>query len=498
MARKTKTSDIIIIKRKTLRTLAITIMIIGVITVLIANSQDEGTKAQKSKVIREPAVAGTWYPSSAEEMEAQLNQFYANAQQETLPGELKALVVPHAGYIYSGQVAANGFNLVNENIETVIILAPAHRVPFKGVSTPNATHYKTPLGEIPISEKAFEMLENEQLIVSIPEAHLQEHAIEAELPLLQHKLNDFEIIPLLVGDADPEQLAQVVLKYLDDKTLIVVSTDLSHYYPYGKAVNIDKNCIDAIPALNFEAMEPCEACGKKPALALMHIAQTKGWKGKLIDYKNSGDTAGEKSAVVGYASIAFHEEGISEEAKQILLDIARTTIENHLSGKELPKLTPGEYPESIKKVQGCFVTLNKGEEQALRGCIGHILPQTELYNCVQQNAVSAAVNDRRFQPVQYSELDDIEIEISVLSVPKLVEFSTPPELLDKLTPLKDGVVIEYNGRTSTYLPQVWEQLPIKEDFLSRLCQKQGSPSDCYARQGVKIYSYQAEVFAESK
>ncbi|MEM2955038.1 MAG: AmmeMemoRadiSam system protein A [Candidatus Nanoarchaeia archaeon] len=284
-------------------------------------------------------------------------------------------------------------------------------------------------------------------------------------------------------------------KYIDENTLIIASSDLSHYYPYEEARSLDAFCINSIPSLDFENMKYCEACGKIPILTLMHLAKKFGWEGKLVDYKNSGDITGEKTRVVGYASIVFYEKGYySDEERRFLIKLARQVLEKYLLEKTVIQIKENEITPKMKEVRGCFVTLKKFGN--LRGCIGHILPQEELYKCVIDNAINAAVNDIRFKPVTYDELKDIKIEISVLTVPKQLSFSSSEELLNKLRPNLDGVVIRYQGRTSTYLPQVWEMIPDKQEFLSELCLKQGSPPDCWKRPGVVIEVYQAEVWEE--
>ena len=188
------------------------------------------------------------------------------------------------------------------------------------------------------------------------------------------------------------------------------------------------------------------------------------------------------------------QEPLTEAEQEFLLTLARQTLEEILSGHTIPEMDEGQLTPKLREVQGCFVTLNK--PSGLRGCIGHILPQVPLYQCVAQNAISAALYDRRFLPVTYDELGDIHIDISVLSVPERLEFSSPQDLIDRLRPGVDGVVLRYQDRTSTYLPQVWYQLPDKEEFLSHLCVKQGSPADGWSRPGLTIETYQTFVFEE--
>jgi AmmeMemoRadiSam system protein B/AmmeMemoRadiSam system protein A len=462
------------------------------ILLIVSGCISSQKEIKKEMIIKKPNVAGYFYPKDKDELSSMISAYLSYPEKNFT--KIKGIVSPHAGYIYSGPVAAYGYKQIeNEDYETVIIIAPSHYSHFYGFSIPNATHYETPLGLVEFSEKNEELRKDSNFFYDLS-IHEKEHAIEVQIPFLQKVLKKFKIIPIVVGDIEPKTLADILSKYIDDKTLVIASSDLSHYHSYEEARSIDAFCVNSIPILDFENMKYCEACGKIPILTLMYLAKKFGWEGKLIDYRNSGDTSGDKSRVVGYASIIFYEKGYSHEEKEFLLKLARETLENYLSGKKIRIPEESELTEKLKEVRGCFVTLNKFGN--LRGCIGHIIPQEELYKCVIDNAINAAVNDPRFRPVSYEELKDIKIEISVLSLPKPLFYSSQQELLEKLRPRVDGVVIKYKGRTSTYLPQVWEMIPNKEDFLSELCLKQGSPSDCWKKEDVVIETYQAEVWEE--
>ncbi|RKX57842.1 MAG: hypothetical protein DRP29_07725 [Thermodesulfobacteriota bacterium] len=475
----------------------IIVFIIIIILALIVFAPRSLKIPSKEKIVREPVVAGTWYPGNKEELKSTVNKYYENSERLNI-SSIKALIVPHAGYVYSGQVAANGFNQLNKNYKKVFIIATNHAqgAYVNGISIPNATHYKTPLGEVKVSEIAPELLKQE-LFVNVPQAHTT-HVIEIELPFLQQKLRDFEIIPLVTGSLNLEQIKQAadaLSKYIDEDSLIVISSDLSHYHPYEDAVKLDTTCIKNIESMNFEESTKCEACGIYAILILMDIAKRNEWKAKIIDYKNSGDVTGDKSRVVGYSSIVFYsekEELLTKEEQKFLLNLARETVESYVKNKKKPKVDETKLTPAMKKVQGCFVTLNKNND--LRGCIGHILPQEELYKCIIDNAVNAAVNDHRFNPVTEDELNDIEIEISVLTVPQRLEFSSGDDLKNKLRPNIDGIVLKSGFHQSTYLPQVWEQIPNKESFLSNLCMKGGMAIDCWKDKSTEVYTYQAFVF----
>jgi AmmeMemoRadiSam system protein A len=253
-------------------------------------------------------------------------------------------------------------------------------------------------------------------------------------------------------------------------------------------------------------MQNEEACGALPVVTLMHLAQQKGWKTKLLDYRNSGDTSGDRSGVVGYAAIAFYESvepdesaetaerELTEKEQEYLIDLARKTLVEGVTNKKLAKVEESDVPERLRQRGACFVTLNKDDE--LRGCIGHIFACRPLYQSVMENAVQAALADRRFPPVEAKELDDIEIEISILTSPKCIEFDSPKDLLTKLRPGTDGVVFGMRGKRATYLPQVWEQIPKKEEFLSQLAKKAKLEPTAWKDPDAAFLTYQVQAFHE--
>ncbi|MFH1641344.1 MAG: AmmeMemoRadiSam system protein B [Nanoarchaeota archaeon] len=474
------------------------LVIIIIILLVLIFSKTTGTKKE---IVRSAVVAGSWYPGDKAALDSAINGYFNNSIDVSINGDVKALIVPHAGYVYSGQVASNGYNQLNKNYTKIIIIGTNHAqgAAVNGISIPNVTHYETPLGKVKVSDITDELLKN-GLFVNVPAAH-STHIIEIQLPFLQKKLSDFEIIPLVTGALDQSQIqtaADILSKYIDSETLIVVSSDLSHYYSYDDAVKLDSSCIKSIEAMDFMQAANCKACSIYAVLILMELSQRNSWHGKILDYKNSGDTAGDKSRVVGYGSIAFYdakEEILTKAEQEYLLATARRTLTEYLNTGKIENTDAAQFSSALKKVQGCFTTLNK--DHYLRGCIGHILPQEELYKCVIDNAVNAAVHDPRFNPVTYEELEDIDIEISVLSVPQKLDFDSGDDLLNQLQPGIDGVVIQQGARQSTYLPQVWDNFRSKEEFLSSLCKKGGMAIDCWDNLSTQVYTYHAFVFSES-
>ena len=260
--------------------------------------------------IRRPAVAGAFYPDEPGELKGMIGGFLEKAGNVKLEGRLRGLVVPHAGYIYSGPVAAFGYKLLagqKPQASKIILIGPSHYAGFFGAAESGAAFWQTPLGIVKAGS-LMDKIGKSEAIHRIPQAHEQEHCIEVQLPFLQSVLKkDFTIYPIVTGEVSPTVLANEVAGVIDDQTLIIASSDLSHYNPYEKAVRLDSICNRAVPALDIGTMEDSgDACGKTGILSLMHIAKKMKWKGKMLDYRNSGDTAGPKDAVVGYGCYAFY------------------------------------------------------------------------------------------------------------------------------------------------------------------------------------------------
>lgn len=475
---------------------------------LSARAQTEPDKSAPEVLprrVREPAVAGSFYPDDSESLRAEVDSLIAQAKARNIPG-LRALVCPHAGYRYSGPVAASGFKqLVGLKFERVVVMAPSHHVLFNGVAIPDVEALRTPLGLIPMSGAARKLTAEAPFVIdSAP--HAREHALEVELPFLQRVLGRFELVPLVFGEVDEAVVAKSLNALVDANTFFVASSDLSHYFPYEKANELDRVTVDAILKLDVEALTAKgQACGKSPVLALLHLARLRGWKTLLLDYRNSGDTAGDRSRVVGYAAIAFFEEpssqpvppplSVSKEDQHTLLRLARTALVHAVRDGKLVD-TPSGLPGRLLERKGSFVTLTIDGE--LRGCIGNIFPEMPLAQAIVHNARSAALSDPRFSPVTPEELSSIDIEVSILSVPESLSFSSPPELLQKLKPHQDGVVLNIGQHRATFLPQVWEQLPTATEFLDHLAAKAGLPQDAWRGHNTQIMIYRVDAFKESE
>jgi hypothetical protein len=258
--------------------------------------------------IRKPAVADAFYPGEPDDLKKMIDGFLKDAKAVKVTGKLRALIVPHAGYVYSGPIAAFGYKLLakEKNISKVLLIGPSHYAGFFGAAESGADAWQTPLGIVKCGKLGI----RSELISSIPEAHAPEHNLEVQIPFLQTAMQNknFIIYPILTGEVSPESLANALLDFIDDKTLIIASSDLSHYLPYDVAKEKDAVTINAIKTQNIKTLDTKgDACGITAILTLLFIAKSKAWKCKLLDYRNSGDTAGSKEGVVGYSAFIFYE-----------------------------------------------------------------------------------------------------------------------------------------------------------------------------------------------
>ncbi|MBN2196930.1 MAG: AmmeMemoRadiSam system protein B [Polyangiaceae bacterium] len=261
-----------------------------------------------SGAIREPAVADRFYRGDSAALAADVDRYLGQAKERALP-ELRALIVPHAGYVFSGPVAGEGFRqLRGRAYETVFVLAPSHHAAFRGVSVGDYSAYRTPLGLVRVAALA-RALPGVDPFTWVPDAELQEHALEVQLPFLQRTLADFALVPLLFGAVDPARVARALAPRLDRDTLVVASSDLSHYHPYDEAVALDRATLDGIVALDVDRVGEESACGRLPIMTVIHLARQLGWRAELLDYRNSGDTSGNRLRVVGYGAVAFVARG---------------------------------------------------------------------------------------------------------------------------------------------------------------------------------------------
>lgn len=466
--------------------------------------------------VRPAEFAGTWYPGDAETLRRTIDQLLSQVNLRIGPSEGTpfGLVVPHAGYVYSGAVAAAGFKqLEGHAIDTAVIISADHQQP---LSQPMSVYaeggFATPMGVVPVDvDLAQGLIAAEPRIKADASAHAREHVIEIELPFLQRVCPECKIVPILMGDDTDETinaLAAALLKVLPGRRAVVIaSSDLSHYPSALDAREVDAATIDAILTGNpsrvrhtiaqsmdrgYANLFTC-ACGEAAILTTMQVAQGLGADTiTLLRYANSADAPGGQSEqVVGYGAMLFwhyRPPELNPARQQELLHLARTTIGAYLESGQMPDYQTTD--SELVRPLGAFVTLKKEEE--LRGCIGHMQADTPLWQVVQNMAIAAATTDPRFPPLTRAELDQVEVEISVLS---------PLNRLDNWEDIQvgtHGLVLDYHGQRGVFLPQVpVEQGWDRTQYLDNLCLKAGVPTSCWRDPAAKLYTFTAIVFGET-
>ncbi|MCD6354716.1 MAG: AmmeMemoRadiSam system protein B [Prolixibacteraceae bacterium] len=466
---------------------------------------------------REAAFAGQFYPGTKDELKRELTKLFRQAVggKESFP-HLRALISPHAGYIFSGAVAASAYNQISEpaNYKRVFVLASSHQYSFRGAAVYSKGNYETPLGEIPVDLELAKKLDlSSSWFFEKPEAHLHEHSLEVQLPFLQHKLgSNFLLVPLIIGTnsaADCKQIAAVLKPWFTPENLFVVSTDFSHYPEYSDARKVDSRTAEAIctnrPQKLLDILEEnkqlgirrlaTSLCGWTSVLTLLYLSQSEKLTFEKISYQNSGDAEiyGDRQRVVGYWSIAVFNQSelflISEKEKKELVEKARKSISNYLKTGKRGKILSPESPGILNMVAGVFVSIYVKDE--LRGCIGGFAQEETLNDLTQKMAVSAAC-DYRFERLHFSEMEKMELEISILSPLKRVE------TIDEIELGRHGIYIKKGVHSGTFLPQVASKTNWSLNEFIGHCARDKAGIGWDGWKTAEIYTYEAIVFRENE
>jgi AmmeMemoRadiSam system protein B/AmmeMemoRadiSam system protein A len=427
--------------------------------------------------VRPAAVAGMFYPGNPAQLAAEVTELLDGVEDfEPRLAFPKALIVPHAGYIYSGPVAARAYDELRAArgiVKRVVLIGPAHYVAGRGLALPECDAFETPLGRIRLDQEAIASLADLKQVVRSSAAHAQEHSLEVQLPFLQKVLGEFSLVPIAAGAALTEEVMLVIQRLWDGpETLFVISTDLSHYHSYDEAKRIDGATLKRIEALavdlNYE-----EACGATGLNGLLAVARSKKLSIKQLAACNSGDTAGGKSRVVGYSAFAVYEAEPPSPADvgRVLVEIARGSIANGLGLASVP-VRRNHLPWLLQP-GASFVTLKTDGQ--LRGCTGSLEASRPLGQDVAANARAAAFDDPRFPKLAREEWPRCEVEVSLLSAARPIHFADEADLHAQMRAGEDGLILECDGRRATFLPQVWEGIPDKRIFLQELAKKAGLP-----------------------
>lgn len=473
--------------------------------------------AQDGPKVRPAYCAGTWYPREPMALTKLVDDLLARVSRPEVSGRPIALISPHAGYRYSAPVAAAGYAcLRGQTYKRVIVLAFSHRNAgfYHGVDVPQKlTAYATPLGQVPIDRKVCDRLLENPLFSSHPAVDGGEHSLELQLPFLQRVLKEFSLVPLLVGrmaDRDYAEAAQAIILVLDEQTLLVASSDFTHFGPNFGYQPFKDDLPNELRRLAVQAAVPLGACdydgfvehlaktndticGRGPITLLLRILSMQGGaRGLRAAYDTSGQLTGDWTNSVTYQSFVFTRRPgtLGEQERAALLGIARRTVAEFLKTRQPAEVDADKLPAALRKDGGCFVTLeNRGR---LRGCIGNMVADGPLYQSVIHNAVLAC-QDRRFadNPVTAKELDQLHIEISYLTPMKRVTD------MRKIVVGRHGLLISLGRDRGVLLPQVaYERGWTRAEFLAQTCRKAGLPLDAWKRPEAEIYSFEAEVFGE--
>ena len=491
-------------------------------------SGSSGQEEDRGLVDRPAAVAGQFYSSHPEQLSKELGQLFAKARPRETSGVI-AVISPHAGYVFSGQVAASSFNQIDPDraYENIFILASSHRYSFDGASIYDKGNYKTPLGKVKVNlDLAQQLVEKYPVFNNRSDAHLNEHSLEVQLPFLQYKLgNDFRIVPIMLGTQNPEtcrEIAAALSPWFNDRNLFVISTDFSHYPEYDDAIRVDHLTAEAIVSNSPQALLntltsnekenvaglATSLCGWTSVLTLLYMTEGMDVNYRQIEYMNSGDAKiyGDKDRVVGYFAIAVEKKNpvgklgsrlqtetldtfsLTPLEKNNLLFIARSTIEDYVSSRRVPTVATEMLTPALKEPAGAFVTLRKDGQ--LRGCIGRFDAVLPLWEIVQRMAIAASTEDSRFDPVEPEEVDELHIEISVLTPMRKIHS------IDEIELGKHGIYIKKGYQSGTFLPQVAAETGwSREEFLGH-CARDKARIGWDGWKTAEIYVYEAYHFAE--
>jgi len=481
--------------------------------------------AEPAKDVMHSSLAGTWYSADTDLLKEQINEFFEKASSRPIDN-VTALILPHAGYQYSGRTAAMGLKTAGRKYKRIVVIGPSHRVPMEEVlSVSRATHYETPMGQVPLDVEFISELLKHPVFQNVPETDKYEHSVQIQVPLLQYCQAGFKLVPIVAGSCSQETIdtvGNILNSLIDNETLVIASSDFVHYganygyVPFRQDIpeqikKLDMGAYEYIAKLDgpgfldYRRKTGATICGYVPIAILLSMLSNTA-EAHLIDYATSGRLAGDYTNSVSYLSVAFagawqtrpeaqqqkETLKLTDEDKKQLLLLARKTMVYALQNRRVPEASDLgiEISDAMRPVRAAFVTLKKNSQ--LRGCIGEIFPQRPLYKSVITNAIHACVNDRRFAPVSQDELKDITIEISTLSAPAPI--TSPDEIRIGI----DGVVLNKDSQSAVFLPQVApEQGWNVDQMLSQLSRKARLSADAW-KQGASFLVFQAEVFGENE
>ena len=454
---------------------------------------------------KKAVFAGSFYPENPEELNKLLESYKETADTDY---KTKAVIVPHAGYIYSGHAAMAGFQYLEAN-ENIFIIAPSHHETFNNIALPEYTFFETPLGNLEVNNKLIAEIAEKFPCIIADEIFEKEHSIEVQLPFIQnlfmpHRQNavDFvknlkkigkkiRIVPILTGNCDYRLISDLISTYWENSSF-VISSDLSHYYTQQQCRQIDTYTATIIETGRIEFLTNQQACGIVGIKGLVDFANNNDCSMIRAEMYNSGDISNDKDKVVGYGSWFLYTDTrndyIEKHCSRYILKTARESIISAINEEEY---IPHHIPSVLTQYGASFVTLKLNGE--LRGCIGSVYPTKPLILDIIDNAKNAGFQDPRFEPLSIDELENLEVSVSILSSIERINFKDERDLLSKIYPY--GIIIVERNKRAVYLPIVWEQLPDREIFLNSLKEKAGLPPNYFSK-SLEAYKFNATYITE--
>jgi len=473
----------------------------------------------RSLSIRPPALAGTFYDADPDVLRrrVQTDLDRARAARDHAAPIPKAIIAPHAGHVYSGPLAATAYvrlEPARDRIRRIVLIGPSHRVAFDGVALSGAQAWQTPLGKVPLDLAwAIDRLGQEDDVGILDQAHAQEHCLEVHLPYLQALFDRFSLIPLIAGRTRTETVARVLnALWNGPETAIIISSDLSHFLDYTACQVRDAETAAVIEALRPDVIGPDNACGSRAINGLLALARQRRLGVERIGLCTSGDTAGSRDRVVGYGAWAFHEtsdadtrdraddavvsttdpvaatEQLVRDNGDALVRLAKSGVERAVQRTAPPRVKLDTLSPALRADGAAFVTLTRANGD-LRGCIGSLEARRPLAQDVAEHGFNAACRDGRFSPVTQEDLPGLTLSVSVLTPAVPLPFADRDDLLRKMRPGIDGLILEDKGKRGLFLPQVWEQLPTPSVFLAHLLRKSGLP-DTHWSNSLRVWRFE--------
>ena len=449
---------------------------------------------QVEEKVKEPTLAGTFYTANRDDLSDQM-EYFASESKNYYTTPSRAVIVPHAGLIFSGRLAYEGISQLDKKIKNLFIIAPSHKVAFDGIAVPSYDALKTPIGKSKINRELTQQIIDKFGAKINDETVESEHSLEVELPIIQSVFKGIKIIPIMVGKDSPAVIDRIISEYYpDEKNGFVISSDLSHFLTDEEAKKLDSETAKMIESGDIREFRFEQACGAIGIAGLVSFANKNNYSLIRIDMTNSSEASEDKTRVVGYGCWFLYEgtkmDYIEKNYSKLIPQLCKIVLKSAFDKGQVTI----QYPQILDEEGACFVTIEKNG--MLRGCIGSIVAHRPLISDLLENTRNAAFNDKRFNPVTADEVDSLKINVSILTPAYKIDFNGEEDLLNKITPQKDGIIIIDGEHQAVYLPSVWDEIPDKKEFLNSLKVKAGLKED-YFSDSLNAYRFSTIYLKEA-